>query len=120
MVSLDSYPVPNAGVVGRIVDGEAVLVLSEQGQVKVLNEVGARIWTLADGTRTLRDIVAAICAEYDVDLDQAEADVCDFVVELAEREVVSFSAEPVPPWRGFTQVRRRVRCAEPSGAGVSP
>jgi len=97
VISLDGYAVPNAAVVGRIVDGEAVLVLSGQGQVKVLNEVGARIWTLADGTRTLRDIVAAICAEYDVDFRQAEADVCGFVAELAEREVVSFSAEPVPP-----------------------
>jgi hypothetical protein len=97
MVSLDSYPVPNAGVVGRIVDGEAVLVLSEQGQVKVLNEVGARIWTLADGTRTLRDIAAAICAEYDVDPAQAEADVLEFVGQLAERGIVSFSGEPVRP-----------------------
>ena len=73
MVSLDSYAVPNPAVVGRFVEGEAVLVLPQQGQVKVLNEVGARIWALADGARTLRQIAAALCDEYDVNQAQAEA-----------------------------------------------
>ncbi len=54
MISLDSYPVPTAAVVGRLVENEAVLVLPEKAQVKVLNQVGARIWALADGRRTLR------------------------------------------------------------------
>lgn len=96
MISLDGYPVQNPTVIGRTIDDEAVLVLPEQGQVKVLNEVGARIWSLADGTRTLRDIAAVICAEYDVEPAQAEADALDFVAELAERGVVSLSARPVP------------------------
>ena len=88
MIPLDSYAVPNPAVVGRIVEGEAVLVLPEQGQVKVLNEVGARVWVLADGARTLRQIAAALCDEYDVNQAQAEADVSDFVAQLAERGIV--------------------------------
>lgn len=96
MISLDRYPVPNPAVIGRTIDDEAVLVLPEQGQVKVLNEVGARIWELGDGTRTLRDIAAVICAEYDVESAQAEADALDFVAELAGRGVVSLSDRPVP------------------------
>jgi len=96
MVSLDSYPVPNPAVVGRIIEGEAVLVLPEQGQVKVLNEVGARIWALADGTRTLRQIVATLCDEYEVDQAQAEADVCAFAAELEEKGIISLSPHPSP------------------------
>ena len=42
-IHLDSIPVMLPTVVGRVVDEEAVLVLPEQGQVKVLNQVGARI-----------------------------------------------------------------------------
>ena len=64
---LDSYPVPNSKVVGRIVDNEAVLVLPEQGQVKVLNEVGARVWKLTDGSITAREIAGKISAEYQVE-----------------------------------------------------
>lgn len=96
MISLDIYPVTNPTVVGRVLEGEAVLVLPEKAQVKVLNEVGARIWALADGTHTVRDIAAAICAEYDVDPAQAEADVLDFVAQLAERGIVELSTRPVP------------------------
>jgi hypothetical protein len=93
MVSLNSYAVPNSAVAGRIVEGEAVLVLPQQGQVEVLNEVGARIWALADGTRTLRQIAAALCDEFDVDQAQAEADVLDFMAQLAELDVVSLTRQ---------------------------
>jgi hypothetical protein len=90
MITLDSYPTPNPTVAGSIVEGEAVLVLPEQGQVKVLNEVGARVWSLADGTRTVRDIVAVICAEYDVEPTRAEADTLGFLAELVDRQILSF------------------------------
>ena len=96
MISLDSYPLPNPAVVGRIVEGEAVLVLPEQGQVKVLNEVGARIWALADGTRTLRQIAAALCDEYEVDQAQAEADTCAFAAGLEKKGIISLS-DSLPP-----------------------
>ncbi|MBC8254950.1 MAG: PqqD family protein [Ardenticatenia bacterium] len=95
MVSLDSYAAPNPAVVGRLVEGEAVLVLPQQGQVKVLNEVGARVWVLADGARTLRQIAAALCDEYDVNQAQAQADVIAFVAQLAKRGIVrTESARP--------------------------
>ncbi|MEA3345720.1 MAG: PqqD family protein [Chloroflexota bacterium] len=94
MVSLDSYPMPTPAVVGRVVEGEAVLVLPEQGQVKVLNEVGARIWALADGTRTLRQIAAALCDEYEVDPAQAEADTRAFAAQLDEKGIISLSPHP--------------------------
>jgi len=88
MSALDRYVAPDPNVIGRVIDKEAVLVLPEQGKVQVLNEVGARIWSLADGTRTVREIAATICTEYDVDPVQAETDTLAFVTELAERGVV--------------------------------
>ena len=94
MSTLDRYVVPDSRVIGRLIDEEAVLVLPEQGKVQVLNEVGARIWSLADGTRTVREIAAVICAEYEVDRAQAEADTLAFVLELAERGVVALMERP--------------------------
>jgi hypothetical protein len=89
MLTLSDYPVPNPNIIGRILDNEAVLVLPDKGKVKVLNEVGARIWELVDGARSVRDIAAAICAEYDVDVDQAQLDTLAFLDELETKGMVS-------------------------------
>lgn len=87
--SLDSIPVPNPNVVGRVVSDEAVLVLPDKGTVKVLNEVGARIWSLVDGIRTAREIAATIFAEYHVELTAAEQDTLAFLGDLAYRGVLT-------------------------------
>lgn len=87
-IHLDSIPVMLPAVVGRIIDDEAVLVLPEQGQVKVLNPVGARIWTMIDGVRSVREIAALIGQEYEVDPRQAEEDTLQFVRDLEQRNVL--------------------------------
>ncbi len=88
-IHLESIPVMLPTVVGRIVDEEAVLVLPEQGQVKVLNPVGARIWTMIDGVRTIREIAALISQEYEVESAQAETDTIQFIRDLQERKVLT-------------------------------
>ena len=88
-IQLDSIPVMYPTVVGRIVDQEAVLVLPEQGQVKVLNPVGARIWTMIDGIRTIREIAALISQEYEVAPLQAEDDAMQFIRDLEQRKVLT-------------------------------
>lgn len=85
---LDLIPHHSQTVVGQLLTDEAVLVLPEAGKVQVLNEVGARIWALIDGLRTLRQIAAVISAEYQVEPSQAEQDVLDFVGSLAQRGAV--------------------------------
>lgn len=94
MVNLDVVPAPNPKVIGRIVNNEAVLVLPDIGKVKVLNEVGARIWSLVDGTLSLRQIAALICTEYQVSQAEAEADTQAFLDDLAGRGVVFLTGQP--------------------------
>ena len=93
MISLENVPIQNPAVVGRIVSGEAVIVLPKKGQVKVLNEVGARIWSLIDGVRTVREIVAIIIIEFAVSEEEAKIDTREFLTQLAEREIITFSKE---------------------------
>lgn len=50
-----------------------------------LDEVGARIWELCDGTRSLTDIAQALTHEYDVPYEQALDDSRDFIMELREK-----------------------------------
>lgn len=90
MSTLDAVPAAVPGVVGRVVDDEAVLVLPEKGEVKVLNEVGARIWALTDGVRSVREISQLICEEYEVELEIAEADTLDFLRDLEDRSAIKF------------------------------
>jgi hypothetical protein len=103
MLTLDKIPAPAPGVVGRILETghqtqtaagesqdetEAVLVLPSLGKVKVLNEVGARIWSLADGSRDLSAIAGILCQEYQVGQEEAEADVLQFVSGLLESNIL--------------------------------
>ena len=94
MSNLDLYPIPVPGVISRVVDHEAVLVSPAQGKVRVLNEVGARIWELVDGARTIREIARCIVAEYSVEMTEAEADVQDFLRKLVERGIIQLSKSP--------------------------
>lgn len=95
MVSTTLYVAAQPGTVGQILNDEAVLLLPGRGEVKVLNAVGARIWSLADGTRTIAQIAAVIAAEYAVEPAQAEADTLAFVAELVRREMVTLVAQPL-------------------------
>ena len=89
MFSLESIPTPNPKIIGRTVDNEAVLVLPEEGKVKVLNEVGTRIWELLDGKRNVKEIAAILHQEYEVAKAIAEADTLEFVNDLAERNMAN-------------------------------
>lgn len=91
-LSLDTIPVPNPNVVGRVVADEAVLVLPDKGTVKVLNEVGARIWSLVDGVRSAREIALLIFSEYNVEQAAAEEDTLVFLGDLADRDVLTLKA----------------------------
>jgi hypothetical protein len=91
MITIDMKPIPNPSVVGRIVEDEAVLVLPTKGEVKVLNGVGARIWSYIDGARTVGEIIALIQTEYAVGAQDAQEDTCVFLCQLADRDIISFS-----------------------------
>jgi coenzyme PQQ biosynthesis protein PqqD len=59
-----------------------VLLDPADGNYFALDEVSGRIWDLCDGKRTVAEVVAAICAEYDAPREAVEADVMEFLGEL--------------------------------------
>ena len=88
MLELTTILLRNPNVIARMAEDEAVLVMPQKGQVKVLNQVGAAIWELIDDKRNIGQIVNIICAQFDVDPDTAKADTLKFVTELIDREIV--------------------------------
>lgn len=63
--------------------GTVILIIS--GMMHQLNLVGAHIWNLCDGTRSLEDISKALAAEFDAEPSEVEGDVAEFVKNLFER-----------------------------------
>lgn len=90
------YPAPHPQVAWRMIDGEALLVLADAGEVAVLNGVGSRIWQLADGSRSIDDIITVIVAEYDTTADEAGRDVVDFIEQLVKEHILVLSERTAP------------------------
>jgi hypothetical protein len=70
--------------VWREFDREIAVVDPRATAVRVLNEVGARCWQLADG-RTFAEILEELLNEYHVERNQLEADMRAFLAELDDR-----------------------------------
>jgi hypothetical protein len=88
---MDQYPKPHPQTAGRVIDKEAVLILSESSEVNVLNIVGSRIFELADGTHTSAEIAETIFEEYDVTQEEAQEDTIDFIKKMEKRQVLVLS-----------------------------
>lgn len=65
----------------RVIEGRGVVIVIDQQKLHTLNEVGTRVWELADG-RALSEIVDAVTAEFEVERAQALDDVRKFVEEM--------------------------------------
>lgn len=69
-------------VIDRIVDGETLLIHLQSGEYFSLNPIGTRIWQLISNERTLDDIAHVLVQEYDVTLEQVQADVTALAADL--------------------------------------
>lgn len=75
-------------VVYREIAGEAILVpirrtVSDMQSVYTLDTVGADIWNLIDGKRTVGDILGVLLGEYDVEEGVLARDLEEFIGQLA-------------------------------------
>ncbi len=87
MMDLDKVYCVKDRVASRKIVDEVLLVplrdsVAEMENLYALNEVGARVYELVDGKRSVRDICAVIVDEFDASAEQAEADVSQFVEQL--------------------------------------
>lgn len=78
----------------RIIEGEAIVVDVEGGEIIHLNETGAVVWDGLDGKTTVSGIVDRVCDEFDVDRETAEKDVAEFLKLLTDKKVVKCVQNP--------------------------
>jgi len=84
---------PSRQVVCRTIAGETILVpisgnLANMEQIFTLNEVGASIWRLMDGTRNMQEILRELIREFDVEEDQLAGDIVEFVEQLKKSDLI--------------------------------
>lgn len=82
-------PKRNPDAAFRVIDGEAIVVLPDRGEVKVLNDVGSRIWELMDGESSVDQISQTICKEYEVKQKDALTDISDFLAQLSNNGMLA-------------------------------
>lgn len=69
-------------------DGDLVMMSIERGEYFGIGGVGPRLWELLEQPRTVDDLCAAICREYEVDEGTCLTDVTAFAEELLARGLV--------------------------------
>lgn len=80
----------------RLLDTEALVVDVKAGLLYPLNSVGAKIWQLSDGQRSVDEIVQAILDEFDATPDTVREDTIAFLEELAGAKLLSLEGKPCP------------------------
>jgi hypothetical protein len=81
-----------ASALWRPFEQETAVILPTASAVRVLNEVGARVWELADG-RTFGEIIDTLMNEYDVERIQLRLDAEAFLTELHSRGLLEEPSE---------------------------
>jgi hypothetical protein len=72
----------------RIIDGEAVVIRQEAGEVLGLNETAARLLDLVDAESTVQELIDTMAEEYTIERSKLEEDVMKFLNELRGAGVI--------------------------------
>jgi hypothetical protein len=88
MVGKDSYVNRSDKAVYRVLDNEAMIVNPGGNKMSVLNNVGSRIWEMADGRIGVGKIAGAVHEEFNITYEQALTDAIDFLEELSEKGLI--------------------------------
>jgi coenzyme PQQ biosynthesis protein PqqD len=76
------------GVLAQEAQGRTVLLRLEDGGYYALDEVGAMIWELCDGSRAVAEIVAILCEEFDAPESTVRLDVLEFIGDLRRERLL--------------------------------
>ena len=93
MQALDRVYQKNQNFVFRKIDNDTLLVpikndVGDMDCIYNLNELGAFVWEHLDGQKSEQDIKNLILAEFDVSVQEAEADLEKFVMQLSEIDAI--------------------------------
>lgn len=92
----ERYIARSTAIAARLLGGEMMVMSAVDSTFFTLNETATVIWQAADGRTPLSKIVAnKICAEFDVDREQAQRGADHFVDELSQHGILLVSDQPL-------------------------
>lgn len=71
-------------------EGEWILLQTENHYVTRLNETGGLLWSFLQTPGTLTDILGYLDSLFEVDFAQLENDATSFLIEMLENELITF------------------------------
>lgn len=90
-VGLDTRAQRKAEVPWKQLEDTIVVLDLATGDFFELDELGSRIWSGLDGTRSLRELVADLGREYDATPDRIGSDAIAFLTDLHTRGLVTIA-----------------------------
>jgi hypothetical protein len=93
MISLNSTVVVAEGQVSSDLGGEVAILSLKNGVYYGLDAVGARIWELIQGPRTVNEIRDVLLEEYDVEPERCERDLFVLLDQLATENLIEVKDE---------------------------
>jgi len=94
MIQTDNYLVKDHEVLFTSMGEDAVLLHVQRGDYYSLNKVGARLWVLTDGCKTIRELAVLITEEFDITHEQAENDIIELAEQLEKEGLVKAVETP--------------------------
>ena len=94
MIQKEHYLIKDDDVLFTSMGEDVVLLHVQRGDYYSLNKVGARLWMLADGTKSIDDLAELITAEFEISQSQAVKDVAELVEQLANENLVKVAENP--------------------------
>ncbi len=96
-VGSDSNPRRHPDTAFRPVGDEGgLVVIPGRSEIKVLNPVAIKVFSMLDGSHSVEAIVVAVTEEFDVDDAQARTDVATFLGELSANGLLAKPGEKAP------------------------
>lgn len=80
--------IKNGQIIFKEIEGAPVLVDPYRRTLIKLDPVAAEIWKLLDGKRSVDGIIESLGGTFEVDKEELEKDVSDFIKDLTRREIV--------------------------------
>ena len=95
-ISLETTVVATKEQASADLGGEAAILNLKNGIYYGLDQVGARIWSLIQEPRTVREVREMLVEEYDVDADRCERDLYALLRQLAENDLIDTVDDAAP------------------------
>lgn len=88
VIGLDIIVTQAPGLVTADMDGETVMLNIENGKYFGLDSIGSRIWELIEEPYVVRDLVAALQKDYDVEENDCQNDTLMFLNTLHDKGLI--------------------------------